>query len=220
MTVGNAMAGQQTRDDLIRHLGEQCQFLIKSAELFDVGEEAEAKRIAVAIRTLVHDTKHSQSLLGQLGFKEELQFVALNYTFKPGNHVMCHGLVAIQFNPDGPRFIPHLEKLAVPPRRLNFGEWWNEPVLGSRYRTEPLTRRDLVLALANKDGGAHVDPELDAIYSMLARKFDFGMKVSFQGKQLEWRQNPFLPSVRQIGHEVLHTLAALGIVVQEDGGAA
>ena len=220
MTVSDEMARQQTRDDLVRHLGEQCGFLIRSAELFDAGDESEAKRIAVVIRTLVHDTKHSQALLDQLELKQELQFVALNYTFKPGNLVMCHGLVAIEFSPEGPRFIPHLDRLAVPPRRLAFGDWWNEPVLGARYRTVPFSRRDLVLALANKEGGAHVDPELDEIYSMLARKCDFGMKISYKGQQQEWTQNPFLPSVRQIGHEMLHTLAAQGIVVQEGGGAA
>jgi hypothetical protein len=128
---------------------------------------------------------------------------------------MCHGLVAIQLGPDGPRFVPHLDSLAVPPRRVTFNHWWNEPVLGARHRTAPLTRRDFILALANKEGGAHVDPELDAIYTMLARKHDLGMKVSFQGKQ-----SPFLPSVRQIGHEMLYTLAALSLMVQGDGGAA
>jgi hypothetical protein len=63
------MKRDQTREDLVAHLREQYGFLAVSCELFDQGNEAEAKRIAVAIRTLVHDTPASHSLLEQLGYK-------------------------------------------------------------------------------------------------------------------------------------------------------
>ncbi len=48
-------------------LEEQVAFLRHSAALFDAGADAEAKRIAVVIRVLVHDTPRSHSLLAQLG---------------------------------------------------------------------------------------------------------------------------------------------------------
>ena len=59
----------QTEDELRTHLQEQVRFLKTSAESFDKGDRTEAKRLAVAVRILFHDTKHSLSLLGQLGLK-------------------------------------------------------------------------------------------------------------------------------------------------------
>jgi len=68
-----------------------------------------------------------------------------------------------------------------------------------------LCRRDLILAVANKDGGAHVDPVLDEKYANLSR-----------GNSLAWRyrgprgdiplEGPEKAAVRQIAHEVLKTL--------------
>jgi hypothetical protein len=58
-----------TLAELECHLAEQLQFLQVSAAAFDAGFEGEAKRLAVVLRILLHDTKSSKSLLGQLGRK-------------------------------------------------------------------------------------------------------------------------------------------------------
>ena len=57
---------------LIAALSEQTEFLRMSAAAFDEGQFAEAKRLAVAVRTLCHDTRRSHSLLGQLGILDGL----------------------------------------------------------------------------------------------------------------------------------------------------
>lgn len=208
------MAREQTREDLVAHLREQYGFLVVSAEMFDAGNEAEAKRIAVVVRTLVHDTPASQSLLELLGYKQKLYFAAQNYVHKPWNHLMFHGLVGLLMPREGPRFAPVFDRLV--PRMLAFDDWWQEPVLGTRSHDRLFTRKDLVLALANKDGGAHIDPALDDVYARLARDCDFGMKVSYGSQEFDWKQNPFLPSVRQIGHEMLRTLWSLQMLRQLD----
>src|SRR5689334_20759377 len=64
----------QTRDELLAHLADQVQFLSASAEAFDRGLEGEAKRLAVALRILLHDTRNQRSLLGQLSVKDALRF--------------------------------------------------------------------------------------------------------------------------------------------------
>lgn len=110
------MGRDQTQEDLVNHLREQYGFLVVSAELFDHGSEAEAKRIAVVVRTLVHDTDSSHSLLEQLGYKQRAHFVAQNYTYKPWNNLMFHGLVGLVLPAEGPRFVPHLDMLV--PRLL------------------------------------------------------------------------------------------------------
>ncbi len=208
------MGREQTSEDLVNHLREQYGFLVVSAELFDHGGEPEAKRIAVVVRTLVHDTDSSHSLLGQLGYKQRLHFVAQNYSYKPWNNLMFHGLVGLALPAEGPRFFALLDMLV--PRLLPFDEWWSEPVLGTRYRNRLFTRRELILALANKEGGAHVDPTLDETYALLARDCDFGMTVGIGEQKFQWKQNPFLPSVRQIGHEMLRTLTGMEILHQKD----
>jgi hypothetical protein len=56
-----------TSTDLQAHLDEQLGFLERSAAAFDQGYEDEAKRLAVTLRVLLHETTQSHSLLVQLG---------------------------------------------------------------------------------------------------------------------------------------------------------
>ena len=60
---------RQTPEDIRRHFAEQLQFLKTSAALYDRGDEAEAKPLAVPLRTLLHDSPRSRSLLSQLDLK-------------------------------------------------------------------------------------------------------------------------------------------------------
>ena len=61
------MSYKQTKKDLKSHLKEQIQFLLRSTQSFDDGFVSEAKRIAVIIRVLLHDTNRSISLLKLFG---------------------------------------------------------------------------------------------------------------------------------------------------------
>ena len=67
---------RQTEEELKSHLKEQIQFLLKSAQSYDEGFTSEAKRLAVVIRVLLHDTKKSKSLL-------TLSYKVLNGCLKP-----------------------------------------------------------------------------------------------------------------------------------------
>jgi len=53
----------QTEEELRDQLKDQIHFLIESSNAYDSGSASEAKRLAVAIRILVHDTDISRSLL-------------------------------------------------------------------------------------------------------------------------------------------------------------
>ena len=70
------MATRQSRGDLLAYLAEQRAFLQSSAAQYDQGFVAEAKRLAVTIRVLVHDNpgSGSVSLLEQLGLKGRLNY--------------------------------------------------------------------------------------------------------------------------------------------------
>ena len=191
-------------EDLSCQLKDHFGFIQNSCDLFDEGHGGEAKRIATSIRVLVHDTIVSHSLLEQLGYKLSLQFLSLAVPKKTRNLGPYWGLLDLSL----PQriYMPKLDQVA--PRPMPFNNWWQEPVLKDGDQTL-YTRRDLVLFLANKDGGAHVDPEIDEAYEKLTRKNHVGVEVAVAGKVIDWNANPVLPSVRQIGYEIMESLKVL-----------
>src|SRR4051794_38541440 len=115
----------QTREDLERLLREQVTFLRRSAEAYDAGDEAEAKRLATHVRVLVHDTESSHSLLGLLGVKEQLGYedttirrieMPPGYDALPRGSIVIHSgivMTRMQLGPEGSvRFAPPLGNLA------------------------------------------------------------------------------------------------------------
>ena len=85
-------------------------------------------------------------------------------------------------------------------------KWWNQVVYVLNPTTR-LTRRNIVLAAANKDGGAHVDPKLDLEYAALAKESATGALVyQRDGKVTTYPfANAHLVAIRQMGYELLHS---------------
>lgn len=77
---------RQTEEELKSHLKEQIQFLLRSAKSYDEGFTSEAKRLAVVIRVLLHDTNRSTSLLTLLQRKDML-FYDTAWDYDPNNLV-------------------------------------------------------------------------------------------------------------------------------------
>jgi hypothetical protein len=63
----------------------------------------------------------------------------------------------------------------------------------------------LVLALANKEGGAHVDSKFDADYTQITRERSLGVAAT-SGLASQAVGPPHEASVAQIGYEMLKTL--------------
>ncbi len=191
----------QTPEELRHHLEEQLGFLKTSAELFDKGNRAEAKRLALGVRVLLHDTAQSHSLLGQLGLKE-LKFLDTASPKPETVKTSYAGLVGTSFMSGPSECVPHLDTGAK--NFLPFDQWWNAPIIADSQQRQ-ITRRHLILNITNKDGGAHVDPELDEIYAGVSRGNAMGrMRNSGEG----WEAIPGLEhaSARQIAHEVIMSL--------------
>lgn len=235
-----ALRKHSTLDD---SLDRQIGYLERSCTLFDAGHEDEAQRIAVTLRVLLYDTKASKSLLGQLGKKSTLQFAdtalyrdeldkGYNEWVKqnaPGQVIAAitpgeAGLVVEGLNKDGaPAWVAPLQTERLPPLHpaaastiavsKPFDAWWTTPVVETSD-LKYFSRQDLVTIMANQDGGAHVDPEIDSDYEALT--------VDYLGTQLEigsdlvdktmggdipaMKGNVAAASVRQIAYEVLKTL--------------
>lgn len=191
----------QSRDDLNRHLVEQGDFLKTSADSFDAGHEAEAKRLASILRLLLHDTGRSQALLGQLGVLYSMPFVD-SIGAAPEKAVAW---IPVQMSL-GPRGMVYHAKLGTPTlRSIPFAEWWAATIYISAVPKLELTRKDLVLSMADMDGGAHVDPELKGAYAFLSRQdvwetYRDGVKID------SVTPGPVKVLVRQIAHEVDRSL--------------
>jgi hypothetical protein len=186
---------------------EQVGFLQSSARAFDEGTVAEAKRLAVTIRVLVHDTAASKSLLRQVGLKDHLQFYEIAEPVFHGNMAAYHGFVGLRVSEGEASYFAWLDDGPYPLRHSPFSEWWTTYVIRD-HQAGKFTRKDLVLALANKEGGAHVDPDLEKEYVRLSRENSLRWYFTVEGDQRDWPHDPVPHSVRHIAHELLRTLHA------------
>ncbi len=190
------------REELEDLLAEQIQFLEASADAFDRGCEGEAKRLAVTARVLLHDTRQSHSLLGQLE-RKDLSLWDTALALDPCNVMTHSGLVFIAMGDPNPKYVAMLDD--VPRlRQTPFDEWWNSAVF-SDSQQNTLSRKDLVLTAANQDGGAHVDTALDEIYARLSKDNSMGW-VYTDGRGASPLPGPERAAIRQIAHELLKTL--------------
>lgn len=195
----------QTREELQDQLAEQIGLLESLGDQYDDGNTSMAKPLAVTLRTLLHDTETSYSLLGQLGLKKGTLFWSTAQRYYPTNAMPYCALVSICVLENDVSCVPLLD--GVPEgsvRQDDFWSWWSEVIFIDIHGTR-FNRQDIVLYIANQDGGGHVDPKLDEEYARLSRHGSMGLTVNVNGKEVPIMK-PERPAVRQIAHEVLKTL--------------
>ena len=198
----------QNREELLAHLRDQIEFMIVSAVSFDNGFEGEAKRLAATIRILVHNTPRSTALLTQLR-KTDILFYDSASAFDLKNIATSNCLTMFRQSPSGWDYVAPLDNLSPArskDKKVGFARWWDRTIIYKDNAGNEFTRKNLVLAVANKEGGAHIDPKLDSAYANLSRFNSLGWKVYANGEEKDFNNSPVLPSVRQIAHEVIKSL--------------
>jgi hypothetical protein len=186
--------------DLFAHLRRQLDFIARSCESYDHGHSDEAIRIAQQVRVIVHQTSKSTSLLTQLGATH----VRLLTTVTPvsSGTVFFDGMsfVTVTRNPDGDSSKVDAALTAGPFHKLfPVDDWWNQ-LLYVRNEVR-ITRRDLILTAANKDGGAHIDPKLTPAYEELTRGI-WSVVTETATTTVPDSNFHFL---RQVGYEIVHS---------------
>ena len=206
------MTTTQSLNELNNHLDEQLGFLKSSADAYDQGNTTEAKRLALTLRLLLHDTTNSKSLLGQLGLKNRIFYDSSSferYNGTPWDVGVYTGLIGqcINIETEQISYIPILDRSADKEgtRWVGFEEWWNMVVIKDEVG-HIFSRRDLILTMANKDGGAHIDPILTGKYAAISRQNSLGWKGSMRGSAFQPISHPERAAVRQIAHEFLKSL--------------
>ena len=200
-------AHHRDRADLIRKLKDQVELLHVLGEVFDSGQRIVAYPLATAIRVLVHDTNSSHALLAQLDELPTMQFCDTSLPFNPNKVIETHGgLVLLKATTGtGAEWAPLCEVPAPPgaePRGIPFQSWWETDVMSDSQGTT-WSRRRMVLAIANREGGAHIDPSqpVDVRAIEEENSMGFGYSDPIEGDR-PMSNGPLLPSIRQIAYEL------------------
>jgi hypothetical protein len=204
---------QLSREELQDALKEQITFLHSSCESFDRGSLIEAKRIALHLRILWHNTTRSNGLVSLLDLVKDVVDTAFVVppTFVSSGSPEPHSDERRLFAIGGSRaYAPLFDHGPSGISKTPFKNWWEGAVI-SDGEGHKFTRKDLVLKVANTDGGAHVDPTLDSTYYSLTRKGTFGIiRVVPTNDPKVFHKvetpSPVAVTLRQIGHETLKSL--------------
>ncbi|WP_207360207.1 hypothetical protein [Mycolicibacterium sp. S2-37] len=208
-------------------LYEQLGFLDASSQLFDTGKPAEAKRIATTLRVLFHHKSRAQALMYQLGLHDGLGWLDTAGRVEPTNLLSQSNLTVVKMT-TGPnadaQFVAPLSNYYSGPSPfaserqrgmlIPFEQWWTNAVIRDEDRTE-FSRRDLVLAVADQDGGAHIDPEASEAHTRLADSNSMGWLFD-DGRGAGDRplsSNPVFASLRQVSYEVMESIARQRTVI-------
>lgn len=197
--------------DFKKQLEKQIQFLRNSCDAYDKGEKNEAVRIAVALRTIFHQTDKSTSLLTHLN---RFPTVLSTCEIIPPGKFFWPNLTKLHFSPvqEFAEYIPKLDT-ALTKNFIPYRTWWgNETVylLGSMN----IKRKDLVLSAANKDGGAHVDSSYNIEYETVLNGVGWSIDVNRpDGTNVKLPfKNGHLAAIRQMGYEILNSSNLLNLI--------
>ena len=149
----------------------------------ETGKDIIALPISTSIRVLMHDTKNSISLLSHLGRKNR-KFLSTNV--KNTRERVHLGLlrrinVGVVDGVGGEsKYWPLCDERYFPRQHngamLDQNVWWEEEVI-FQSGDSSLTRKDLVLTMANKDGGAHFDQKIQKKYDDFRHRWSGGSSL-------------------------------------------
>ena len=219
MTSQGRIGEARSYAELLTKLRSQVGFLERSSASFDAGHEDEGEQLALRARVLLHDTNHSHSLLGQLGVKAALGYTDTSiHNHRETRHlggrrysttITQHaGLVELRTTGSGswtyaPVLAPDGDLRSHPP--ASFEQWWRRPFL-TDTSGGPVTRRAVVLDVANMDGGAHVARAIPDALRQLASGRSLPFQTGTEDGAFADIPGAVMATMRQIAFELLETL--------------
>lgn len=203
--MGRNKRVKRPKADIINVLNEQLVLLIHACHSYDSGLQPIGKHIALSLRKLLHHQGQSKALLEQLDLRSKRHLDTAG-DLNPNNLMTECSLCAMRTGGGNDQYLPTCLTggSPFPDRWLPFAKWWNNNVIKDN-KGHFFNRRQLVLHVADTDGGAHVDPELDEQYMDLSRNNSLGWVIR-NGDIEKPFPPPTMACIRQIAHEVLETL--------------
>ena len=228
---------RKTVKDAQEQLERSLRELINAATRYDKGDFDAVLAASTQLRLLFYDKNDSSSLSKLLNLQVNHNFYSY-FTPEP-NAVVDYGQLffarfidsSVLLQQDGYQdvYIFYLGKKDRS-HKLDFQGWWNEVIF--KFSDAQLTRKDIVLAAANTDGGAHYDPKIrnkyQKYYSVRNGLSSIKMKPPlnplarerlFGGIYLDTKDEWITPKgihtglLRQIIHETLISISRMGITV-------
>lgn len=199
-----------SKAELVQILKEQLATIDDLCGLYDQGKVYVVKDIAVKLRVLFHNTDSSKALIHQL----KLTHLPLNCSctkYVPGA-VTHMGLSMHRLSEHGTKYDTIAPLTMQPFVSASLENWWNSKLVIVDSNNNKFTRRKIIMYAANKDGGAHVQPDIDKEYYDLVKTLSSGVGFGF-GNETVWA-NPIPPSIRQIAFEVLETYRTVDIFAE------
>jgi tetratricopeptide (TPR) repeat protein len=149
---------------MLEQLTRQLGYLSRSSQLFDLGYPDEAVRIATSLRVLFHDRtndrKDQGSIIKLLG-NPSIHLISTCSAKTPGpGTFVFDGYMHVPGN-----IRPWEDYLQRGTSLLTVAEWWTQVIFVVDRKA--VTRKDLVLWAAEKDGGAHADSQNHQTYEAM-----------------------------------------------------
>jgi hypothetical protein len=194
-------------------LKEYIKLIAALCDSYDNENDIVVISIATAIRVLVHDTERSTSLLMYAGRKDGQYLSTCLRNPKEQVHLGLVRRINVGVN-DGrggeAKYWPLCDEryFSIPNEDfalLPFDDWWKQRIFENQ--SSYLTRKDLVLAVTNKDGGAHFDNEVDKRYDDFRKTWSGGSSLFGRrsGIKRGYDNIPIYPAIRQIAFELLQS---------------
>jgi hypothetical protein len=185
------------------HLRRQLSFLKRSCNAYDAGEHDEAIRIATVIRIIMHQTSNSTSLLKHLN-ATTINLLTTVQDISKNTILAAMSMSGLTIGPDGVEHYPNLGDSSYK-AQVPTSKWWSQIVVVSG--SLKLTRMKIVLSAVNKDGGAHVDANLDSDYEQLSAAGFSGLVTGSRGgnEYSEKLEGSHTICLRQMGYELLNS---------------
>lgn len=194
-----------------KQLDDEIQTLLNLCTVFDKESYNITNVLANRLRVLCHDTKSSVSLLRHANKIDTIYFLDTSeelptldeYTILLGYAglapLLIHGKGApMHFAPlDDSNYF----------KWIAFENWWNGTVIIFNCGESTVTRKELILNVANKDGGSHYDLDINEIYESIAYLGATGLPGPVRHGRLEFESRKLVDfSIRQMAHEILRSL--------------
>jgi hypothetical protein len=210
---------EKTAEELYEALNRQILNLRRSISAYDEGATEEAERMAASIFIMLHEGSKNRALLLSLGLRKTMVFPDSSFILlpsHPGGEVMqAPPLCVIQMVENSVQYAPlcimDTPEEPLPVKWVSFERWWEQGIY-TTARDRELSRKNVVFAMRNHDGGAHVgDKSYHEAYHWLATDFDPRVRVTNgEGMKLPLK-NAHWPTMRQVAWEVDRALTMAAI---------
>ena len=203
------------RPDYLKMLEHNINNAIEVTRMFDKGKFECVTLLIGVIRSIVHDTSHSISLLQRLKDKKSIYFLDTSIdTPHDTFHLQNFLFGAYVRKPNETHHMQTiLPKFFFEDNRANavhFNEWWNKTVI--IIDENKFSRKDIILISAHKHGILHADEEVDSVYYYLANNilsfayYTETLDIEDPNVKIDPIDNSLFSLIRQITHELLLTL--------------